>query len=598
MKMSMKKISIIVFIFVMIAGMVSFTATAAPMGASATITAEKTTKSGVPGSTVNYKVTVTNNEATEVTVKLTAVSTQGWNTPVVVPDTVTLQGSGSQEVIVSVPIPDAATTGQNDVSVVHLWDAANNELDTLRLITKVSIPATPAPTEAKPTPVPGRPVITIASYNTGDVKLYAGMEFSLQVRLRNDGQVAANNVVITFDGADFFPRETGGVRTAGTIQPGDGNSVSQKLLIGDALAWANVAPIKATVNYTDASGNAYTENFTLSVVIAEPSSGGAYATATPNIPLRPQLVVMGYSSDVDPLQPGSIFELKLDVKNLGTADAKGVSVVVGGGVTSTNDMGTPQASGVSGASGDLATFAPLGSGNVIFVGDINKDATLSVSQKLVVNVTASPGAYSLKLSFVYTDVKGNRLVDDQIITLLVYSLPQVEVSFYRDAGLFSAGMENILPLQVTNLGKKTCVLGNMKVTAENADVYNNVLMVGALDPGGYFTLDASLMPYQEGPLELKILINYTDDFNQPRFIEQVIPIEIQPAMELPPEMGEGGEGGMPEGGGIAEPASETFWEKIGRFFKGLFGLGSGKEEQPAGEKPTEEFIPVPAIPKG
>jgi hypothetical protein len=420
------------------------------------------------------------------------------------------------------------------------------------------------------------------------------MEFNLQVRLRNDGQVAANNVVISFDGADFFPRETGGVRTAGTIQSGDGNSVSQKFLIGDALAWANVAPIKATVNYTDASGNAYTENFTLSVVIAEPSSSGAYATATPNIPLRPQLVVMGYSTDVDPLQPGSIFELKMDIKNLGTADAKGVSVVVGGGVTSTNDMGTPQASGVSGASGDLATFAPLGSGNVIFVGDINKDTTLSVSQQLVVNVTAAPGAYSLKLSFVYTDVNGNRLVDDQIITLLVYSLPQIEVSFYRDAGVFSAGMENILPLQVTNLGKKTYVLGNLKVTAENADVYNNVLMVGALDPGGYFTLDASLMPYQEGPLELKILINYTDDFNQPRFIEQVIPIEIQPAMEIPPDMGEG----IPDGGGIVEPAPETFWAKVGRFFKGLFGLGSGTEEQPAGEKPTEEFVPVPVIPKG
>lgn len=463
MKISIKSISMIFIIFVMIAGMVSFTATAAPMGASATITAGKTTKSGVPGSIVNYKVTVTNNEATEATVKLTAVSTGGWNTPVVVPDTVVLQGLGSQEVIVSVPIPDTATTGQNDVSTVYLRDTANNELDTLQLTTKVSIPATPAPTEVKPTPaptevkptpVPGRPVITIASYNTGDVKLYAGMEFNLQVRLHNDGQVAANNVVITFDGADFFPRETGGVRTAGTIQSGDGNSVSQKFLIGDALAWANVAPIKATVNYTDALGNAYTENFTLSVVIAEPSSSGAYATATPNIPLRPQLVVMGYSTEVDPLQPGSIFELKLDIKNLGTADAKGVSVVVGGGVTSTNDMGTPQAGGVSGASGDLATFAPLGSGNVIFVGDINKDATLSVSQQLVVNVTASPGAYSLKLSFVYTDVKGNRLVDDQIITLLVYSLPQVEVSFYRDPGMFSAGMENMLPLQVTNLGKR------------------------------------------------------------------------------------------------------------------------------------------------
>ncbi len=458
----------------------------------------------------------------------------------------------------------------------------------------------PKPTKAPaPTAVPGRPLVTIASYSVGDKPLYAGNEMNLQVVLGNNGKVSAENIIVTFDGADFYPRESGGVRTTGTLPPGDTNTINQKFLIGDALAWANVASIKANVNYTDALGTPYSESFTISVVIAEPSSSGYSATATPNIPQRPQLVVTGYSTDVDPLQPGSIFELKLDVKNLGMADAKAVTAVIGGGAVASDDLGTPQPGGISGGGSDLTTFAPLGSSNVIFVGDINKDVIASVSQKLVVNVTAQPGAYPLKLSFVYNDAKGNRLVDDQIITLLVYSLPQVEVSFYRDAGMFTAGMENMLPLQVTNLGKKTYVLGNMKVTAENADLFNNVLLIGALDPGGYYTLDASLMPYQEGPLELKVVINYTDDFNQPRFIEQVIPIEIQPAMEVPPDMGEGG---MPDGEGIIEPTPETFWQKVARFFKGLFGLDSGikqpVEQFPVEEIPSEEFIPVPAIPKG
>jgi hypothetical protein len=487
-------------------------------------------------------------------------------------------------VVVSVAIPDTAITGQNSRTNVYVKDSADVLLATIQLTTNVEV-ATPS--------VPGRPLITVSTYNTGSAKLYAGSEFTLQVTLRNDGQAQANNVVVVFEGADFFPRETGGVRTAGSIGAGNSVTVSQKFLIGDALAWANIAPIRATVSYSDAAGEAYTESFTLSVVIAEPASSGTSATATPNIPLRPQLVVIGYLTDVDPLQPGSIFTLTLDVKNLGTSDAKAVSVVVGGGVSGGDDMGTPQAGGISGGQSDLSTFAPMGSSNVVFMGDITKDAMVSVSQQLVVNVTAAPGAYTLKLSFVYSDAKGNRLIDDQVITLLVYSLPMVEVSFYRDPGMFTAGMDNMLPLQIINLGKKTYVLGNMKVTAENADVYNNVLMVGALDPGGYFTLDASLFPYQEGPLELKILINYTDDFNQPRTIEQVIPIEIQPAMDIPPDMG--GEG---MNGGYVEPQPETFWQKVLRFFKGLFGLGSGVEEQPIYEESPikEEF--VPAIPKG
>lgn len=586
MKKIFKQISMLVLITMMMAGMISSTVAAAPAGASVSIDVPKTSKSGVPGSTVKYKITISNNEAVDADLKINAVSSGGWNTPVVVPDVFTLTASGSQEVVVNVPIPDTATTGQNDVSTVYIRDGADTLLATIQLTTKV---------EAASTPVPGRPLITISSYNYGSTALYAGNEFTLQVTLRNDGQTQANNVVITFNGADFFPRETGGVRTAGTIGAGKSTTVSQKFLIGDALAWANIAPISAAVSYTDAAGTPYTENFTLSVVIAEPSSSGYSATATPNVPLRPQLVVTGYTTDIDPLQPGSIFTLTLDVKNLGTADAKGVSAVIGGGVTGTDDPDATQPGGIGGAQGDLSTFAPLGSSNVVFMGDLNKDGVMTVSQQLVVNVTAAPGAYTLKLSFVYTDAKGDRQVDDQVITLLVYSLPQVEVSFYRDPGMFTAGMDNMLPLQITNLGKKTYVLGNMKVTAENADVYNNVLMVGALDAGGYFTLDASLFPFQEGPLELKIEINYTDDFNQPRVIEQVIPIEVQPAMDIPPDMsGMDGEGG----GGIIEPQPETFWQKILRFFKGLFGLGSGVEEEPVYEEmPTEDII-VPVVPKG
>lgn len=584
MKNLIKKISILFSLFVMIAGLISFNVQAEPSASNISITAGKTSKTGVPGSTVSYKVSITNNDAVDLTVNLSVVSTGGWSTPVVVPDTLTILAGETKGVVVNVPIPSSAIAGQNDVAIFQVKDSAGTDLGTLQLTTLVA---------NSPTPVSGRPLMVIASYSTGDAKLYAGSELNLQVKLRNDGQSAATNVVITFDGADFYPKETGGVRTAGTIGAGESTTISQKFLIGDALAWANVAPIKAIITYTDSAGTAYSESFTISVVITEPS-GNSYATATPNIPARPQLVVTGYTTDIDPLQPGTIFELKLDVKNLGNADAKSVTAVVGGGVSSGGDISTPQAGGISGSGGDLTTFAPLGSSNVIFVGDINKDVVASVSQKLVVNVTASPGAYTLKLSFVYSDAKGNRLVDDQVITLLIYSLPQVEVSFYRDPGMFSAGMENILPLQITNLGKKTYVLGNMKVTAENADVYNNVLMVGALDPGGYFTLDASLMPYQEGPLELKIQINYTDDFNQSRTIDQVIPVEIMPAPEIPPEIGNGTDGG----GGIVEPVQETFWQKVVRFFKGLFGAGSGKEEQPVNpEVPTEDVV-VPVIPKG
>jgi hypothetical protein len=149
-----------------------------------------------------------------------------------------------------------------------------------------------------------------------------------------------------------------------------------------------------------------------------------------------------------------------------------------------------------------------------------------------------------------------------------------------------------LPLQVTNLGRKTAVLGNMKVTADNSDVTNNVGLVGTLEPGGYFTLDVNLMPYAPGPLEVKVVINYTDDFNQPRMVEQALVIDV---IDMPtPEAPIDGEGMLPE-----EPQPETFWQWLGRLVKGLFGLGSGTDTPVDGGMPIDESQPVyPSGPKG
>ena len=285
---------------------------------------------------------------------------------------------------------------------------------------------------------------------------------------------------------------------------------------------------------------------------------------------------------------------------MGSSDASGVTMVLGGGASSPGSTsGTPQPGGVSGSSGELTNFAPLNSSNLIFVGDLKKDASKTLTQKLIVNTTTLPGVYTLKISFVYTNAKNVQVVDDQMITLLVYSLPQVQVDFYRDPGVISAQTVNVLPLQVTNLGKKSTVLGNMKVSAAGAEITNNVSLVGALDPGGYYTLDANITPDKEGPLDIDVVINYTDDFNQSRTIEQKVHIDVQPAMEMttpgPDGTSMGGKGDTPE----ISVQSETIWQKIGRFIKGIFGLDSGNNNTGNSSSGTEEpaqSVPVKVYP--
>jgi hypothetical protein len=231
------------------------------------------------------------------------------------------------------------------------------------------------------------------------------------------------------------------------------------------------------------------------------------------------------------------------------------------------------------------------------LGDLEAGGAISAGQSLIVNVSTNPGAYSLKISFTYIDDKNINYTDDQVITLLVYSPPLLELSFYRDPGVLLAGQPNILPLQVVNLGRKSVVLGNLRVTAEGADLTNNVILVGPLEPGQYFPLDATIIPFQAGPLDLTVSVNYTDDFNQPQEVSQALSVEV---MEAPPVEPIPGEGGIPGEPGIEPPAApETFWQTLGRFLRGLIGLDSGQatggSEFP-GEVPPEFQGPVDGEP--
>ena len=259
-----------------------------------------------------------------------------------------------------------------------------------------------------------------------------------------------------------------------------------------------------TVSYYDENGAAYSEKFTINI-----SAGGgslvSVATATPTGVNRSQLVISGYQTNVVVLEPGVQFTLQMIVQNVGSVMAKGVTMIVGGGSASSSGGGeTPAPGGVSGGGGEFSNFAPVGSSNVQSLGDIDKGASISATQQLIANVSINPGAYPVKVTFSYFDDKNNLINDEQVITLLVYNLPNVDVSFYQPVFSLMAGQPNPLPLQLTNLGKRSVVLGTMKVQTDNGSIENSETLVGALDTGGYFTFDSLVIPDAPGALTISV----------------------------------------------------------------------------------------------
>jgi hypothetical protein len=352
-----------------------------------------------------------------------------------------------------------------------------------------------------------------------------------------------------------------------------------------------IVSVDMTLTYNDANGTGYSEKFTLNIR-ASGGSAVSVSTATPTGVKSSQLVITSYATSVDPLQPGEQFTLTMTVQNAGNVGAQRVTMIVGGGSSSGASNGTPQPGGVSGGSGEFTNFAPVGASNVQTLGDLPAGGLVQAAQNLIVNVSTAPGAYPMKVTFSYLNSKGETINDEQVITLLVYGLPSVDISFYRPPDPFFVGQPGALPIQVVNLGKRLAVLGTLNIESATGTIENGSSLVGSLDAGGYFTLDAMVIPEQSGPMSLDVTIEYTDDFNQARTITRSLQIEVVEGAPEPLI-----EPGM-EGGGEAMPApvQETALQKVWRFVLGLFGLDSAP---PSGGNPEiqpgiEEPVPAPA----
>jgi hypothetical protein len=507
-----------------------------------------------------------------------------------------------------------------DVRVVNPDAAAAVLPDALTVTAAAGPTNTPEPS-ATPQPTAfSRPVIVVQSYGASSAEITPGQNLDFEITLANAGQSVASNIIATFVSGDFTPRATGGVRSVGTLSQGQASRFWQPLFATGELSGRTTAVLEVQVAYTDVAGTSYSETFSLTFPVVRTGGGGPAATSTPSPTptiaprLRPQLLVAAYETDKEPLEPGVRFTLQLQVRNQGNANAERITLIVGGGTDSegvpppegTPGTGPSVPGGVSGGGGEFGNFAPVGSSNVRYLGGLEEGDTLEAEVQLIVNASTEPGAYPVIVSFVYNDVTGTSFVDEQVVTLLVYSHPQVEINFYTEPAPLFVGQPGPIPLQIINVGKSSTIFGNLSVSGEGAQFTNNNIFVGALEPGGFFPLDASVIPEQPGTLELIAQVSYTDDFNQQQVISRTLTMEVmEEIIEEPPiDPGTGGPGdpGMPPM--EPEPGAESWRQRVWRFVLGFIGLSSGPSQpdviDPGFPPPDEPPVdgPGPVIPGG
>ncbi len=444
-------------------------------------------------------------------------------------------------------------------------------------------PSAPSLADATATPTARpsyeRPLINMTSSTYDPSKAYVGGKFVLTTIFKNSGQKTAYNIVLTFTSNDLQSQGNGGVQVIPTLDPDQDATMVQTFLIKSSMSTYQTS-VGVALEYKDADGKSYTQTFSSAVSVYWLTLNTSTPTITPSPTatpyIRPQVVVTSYLTDVEALRPGATFNLVLRLENLGVFAARNVSVTIG----SSSSGGTTTTS---------TNFLPVGSSNVRVIGNLDPKQVMELKQTFVVNSSTSPGVYPVTLDFTYRDPNNTAYSEQQIISLLVYLIPSIDVSFYTEVAAQSVGKKSSLPLQIVNLGSSSVLLGQVDVSAENATLANNSLFVGTLDAGSNFTMDVDFTPLKAGDLPIKIKVSYMDNFKNPQSITKSLTVNASGTAAGTPGA-TGGTQGTPQPGSTpgagtsgqtAAATGETWLQVVLRVVRGLIGFDSAPEFNPA-----------------
>ncbi len=381
----------------------------------------------------------------------------------------------------------------------------------------------------------GRPQMVIETAHTEPAVVGPGDAFSRTLELANRGDRTATSVLVGVASADLVvPQSGSNVVALETVGINQTRTMPLPLVLGEVTESGRLN-LEIALEYGDYQGGAY----------AARQSVGVEVQTT--LAERPQLLIATYHTDPDLLSPGEVFTLTLNVDNVGGGDAERVTLSLGGE-----------------AGGELGPFAPYAAGNVRFVAAIPAGKSAVVVQQLVVDAAAEPGAYSLPILLSYDDARGTRHNDSQLISLLVHQLPHFQIGFYRPVGLAPLGAPFDLPVEVINIGRKLINVSTLEVTSQQMEIEEGSIYLGPLDAGTSGSIDAVAVAREGGTNKLVVSVHFLDDFEQPQVVTETLTVEVEQPVEVAPQAEEVAE----------EEREETLWEKILRFLRGLFGLGS------------------------
>jgi hypothetical protein len=285
--------------------------------------------------------------------------------------------------------------------------------------------------------------------------------------------------------------------------------------------------------------------------------------------LDPLLVVSSYDVGTDMLKPGDQFRLKLQLQNIGKADASNLIVMFGTVSGSADASVTPAAqnadTSVSVIPGDV--FAPLKTGGTVLIGAVPVNGMTTITQDFIVNAKVTSGVYGLPVTLRYKLLDGSTVQSNLRVSLVVVLPPQLQVTLQNPLpSVGNVGESQSVSLKITNSGKDAVNLTTFDMQAENAQITDGAeSTLSVLDANANVSVNGTLIPSAEGLVRIKVSLHYLDDLHREQVIVKTY--EMQAVTPPPPATF------VPQ---VAPPVVEddTPQNVMQRLLFGLLGLGS------------------------
>ncbi len=407
--------------------------------------------------------------------------------------------------------------------------------------------------------------VVIAQYRVEPSPVVPGARARVVLTLQNQGNAPASAVLLRVagEGGLLIPDSGGDSFSFGDLQPSDVVDLTFTMIVrSDARRGPQPQPV--SISYVE---NGETQTVTTSIGI----------DVAPVITESPVILLDSLDTGDGLLEPGKRFTLTFTLRNVGDADAQGMLVTYGTMDVSNNPppqstpSGSPRepGSGSSTTSTPSTVFAPVGSGNTIFAGDLPFGEALTLTQDFVVNLNVESGIQTLPITVRYNTSEGSSGQTVLPASLVVIVPPRLQVDVAETLPeTINQNEPFALGLQVTNLGRGNEIIDRAEVSVTGGEVIEGTTAtVGILRPDDDATINALVVPTELGRFSVTFTLIYTDDLGAERDLQYTYGFDVVEPPPPPPEVEQ-----LPDLGVSLTPEPEPD-DLLGRLLLGFLGLG-------------------------